>query len=59
MISAEDFATGAQQLAAVWSERLPGEPPWRWVPADHPFAESQARSWGLPAPSFPHQLLQE
>lgn len=54
MISAEEFAAGAQQLAAVWSERLPDEPPWRWVPADHPFAASQVGAQlptsGKPAP---------
>lgn len=48
-ISAEEFGAGAQQLAQVWSERLPGEPPWRWLSSDHPFAASQVRRTAAPA----------
>ena len=38
MISGEEFAAGAQQLAAHWARCLPGEPPWRWQPSRQPFA---------------------
>jgi hypothetical protein len=38
MISKEEFAAGAQQLAAHWARWLPGEPPWRWQPSRQPFA---------------------
>jgi hypothetical protein len=38
MISGEEFAAGAQQLAAHWARCLPGEPPWRWQASRQPFA---------------------
>lgn len=37
MLSAEQFAQGAQQLAAAWQRcAAPREPAWRWVPSQQP-----------------------
>ncbi|PRW39332.1 non-ribosomal peptide synthetase [Chlorella sorokiniana] len=40
LLTAGEFAAGAQQLAAAWQARLPGEQPWQWVPSQAPFAAS-------------------
>ncbi|EFN54044.1 hypothetical protein CHLNCDRAFT_136113 [Chlorella variabilis] len=40
MITAEEFAAGAQMLAAAWGRCLAGDTQWCWQASTHPFAAS-------------------